>query len=284
MEVHAFYNPLADNANNNTIAEEECLWTVVRPGLKYHSKPNSSSVCALPSPPVGCELRGRKEGQWLLEITSGLYLPYFSADKSRNFRNRKMMYLLHGKTLERTNSSSTAASYEEPIKRVVSEGSKSSSSSLDADRRRSTSFVSFEDANINNGTAAQPQVWVCCAFEGVGFYSEQSFRAATSSPECVYGQEVRAVRDGKWLCVVEEEAPALLTALQVVGRRSFRSRQAPLRHTGLYLPLCRADGTRLFKHQHLAALEEIQRKERQEALPRTNTTSTAAADAGCTLM
>mmetsp|Transcript_16956 Transcript_16956/g.36495 ORF Transcript_16956/g.36495 Transcript_16956/m.36495 type:complete len:261 (+) Transcript_16956:224-1006(+) len=255
-QVHAFYNPLADNAAHASKAEEEEHWIVIRGGLQYYSKPSTSAPFSeRPAPPVGSDIVGKKEGEWMREKSSGLYLPYFNEEKRRNFKHRNM-YLMERAGVQRTNSGSSIDEGE-LIKRCSSGESKISrvSSSDIGARERSTSWVE----TAQSGVERPPEVWVCTAPAGVMFYSDMDYAAVVDNKECPAKSEVHAIRESKnWLAVVEEESNTWWDYFQSFGRRSLRSPLRPVHRSGVYLPIYSENGTRLFKHEKMAALETIE--------------------------
>jgi len=267
------YNPLADGSqkDDKTADTWHCL---SEDDVSYYSKPDFAAVVAGKVVTTGSKVMGKKEGDWIKETESQLYVPYKDSDKQKRlFKNERLIIYEQRKAagepgLLRFSSSSSIGSidwdYPAP-QRMTSVKSQLSQASL-----KSVGSVKSE---ASQEVTDKQSVWICSASGAVPYYCESSFDAETSG-QCEPGEKVTAVKQGNWLMVVEnKESVDVMSAL---GRRSMRGVSRQTSYTdGRFLPFLGAGGERLFKNEKVAAWEEIKAK---------GSDSEAKKDGNCALM
>lgn len=207
----------------------------------------------------GCQVKAVKEGDYLKETDTGLYLPLTGPDKVRLFKNVRALLT---ERVSRTESHDSDSQDELTTK--PSDFSIGSSSSR-ISRRSSFRFVDAEgishriagDSDLIVDVKVRPEVWLCCSKDSVSYLYEPSLEAAsTSAKKCQPGAKVTAVREKDFLHVYEvKNSFDVMGAAEMIGRRSLKSQgRVTVHDTNLYLPF-KYKNERLFKNEKLAMLE-----------------------------
>jgi len=248
------YNPLADGVQKDDKTAE--TWHCVSESdVPYYSKPDFAAVTDK-KVTVGSKVMGKKEGEWIKETGTNLYIPYKDSEKQKRlFKNERLIIYEQRKAagepgLMRFSSSSSIGStdwdYPAP-QRMTSVRSQASVKST-------TSAKSGASQEVQD----KQSVWICSSSGAVPYYCESSFDAETSG-QCEPGEKVNAVKQGNWLMVVEVKDS--VDVMGAVGRRSMRGITRQTSYTdGRWLPCVGAGGEKLFKNEKVAAWEEIKAK------------------------
>jgi hypothetical protein len=246
------YNPLADGALNDP--QTALTWhCIAESDVPYYSQPDFAALTSK-FVATGSKVIGKKEGEWIKETDSKLYVPYKSQDtKERLFKNERLIIYEQRKAagenpgLIRFSSSSSIGSidwdYSAPIRMT---SAKSQASIKSSGTLKSSGSQDHGD---------KQSVWICSSSGPVPYYCEAGFDAETSGL-CEPGEKVTAVKQGNWLMVVEVKE-----SVDVVGAIGRRSSRGIIRQTsttdGRYLPFLSGGGERLFKNEKVEAWEKI---------------------------
>jgi len=116
------------------------------------------------------------------------------------------------------------------------------------------------DSDLLKEVTVRPEVWYCIKPSGVGYRTDKFLDAKCSQSQIVFcGAKITAVRDEDWLKVLEvKNSVDLLSALEAVGRRSFKvPSTVELVDTGFWVPYIE-DGERVFKNEKLVLFEKAE--------------------------
>mmetsp|Transcript_71505 Transcript_71505/g.205123 ORF Transcript_71505/g.205123 Transcript_71505/m.205123 type:complete len:308 (+) Transcript_71505:70-993(+) len=279
------YNPLCDNAVDSNGLES---WINSSRERVVFCLTTSLTDKTTQSVAPGQTIKGTKGGDWLQDHETGYYLPFNDEQGSRNFKNERLVLMERATSgtedLVRTtsrNSRRTISGSSAALRRTLSGDSvdnKRSTSDSNVFRRTlsgdsiktRTSFHWVDDGGSSHRIAGdsdllkevtvRPEVWYCIKPSGVGYRTDKFLDAKSSQSQIVAcGAKITAVRDEDWLKVIEvKNSVDLLSALEAVGRRSFKAQSTvEIVDTGFWVPYIE-DGERVFKNEKLVLFEKAE--------------------------
>jgi len=282
------YNPMADGAPVDTTGLE--LWNCVsQAGVQYYvgpefAKPANGTRCAFRA-----AINAAKEGDWLKEKDTGLYLPFVDQDGARLFKNARLVLM----------EKATSGDYDGLSRHISRDSTRSNTSGGSGGspgRRKSFRWVDDSgtsqrlagDSEVLQDVSDRAEIWICVADNAVAYRSAKVIETVCGK-ECQPGAKVTAVPEDGWLRVIDVSATfSVMDAAEMIGRRSLKSAsQVSIKDSGMFLPMTH-EGQRLFKNEKVVLWEQSEGDApiRRTTSSRSNGSngSKGKGDSGCTVM